>query len=570
MTVQATWPDWVLNARHAPPLAHALARALDAPPAVGHVLHNRGFDALEDARRFLSPALDDLHEPRLLLDMDRAVARIHAALTAGERLFVQGDYDVDGVTSTFLIVSVLRELGGDVVHRIPHRTRDGYGLSLAAVEEARALGCRLIVTVDCGITALEAVAAARAAGIDTVVTDHHEPGARLPDAAAVVDPRRSDCPYPFKSLAGVGVTFKLAQALMHGRGGLERLLPYLDVVALGTIADVVPLQDENRVLARHGLLRLQGTPRPGLAALIETAGLSGKRLTDGHIAFVLAPRMNAAGRMGHADQALRLLFARDRSEGMSLAESLEEENLRRRGFDESAGRDAAERVVNELGWPACASILLWSDAWHPGVLGIVASRLVERFQRPTLLVAIDGELGRGSGRSTGGLDLTRALDDCGALLRTWGGHAFAAGFTLSRERLPELRERFEQLVSERLTPGGTTPQLTLDADLTLGECDLALTDWMERLAPFGLENAEPTFRVRDVTVSTIARVGDGKHLRLAVQDATGSGEAIGFGMGERAAELQRQRRCDLAFTPGRNDWMGQSRVQLRIKGVRTA
>jgi single-stranded-DNA-specific exonuclease len=568
MTTQATEPEWVLHPRYAPATAFALAEALGAPSAIGHALVHRGISDTESATRFLSPSLDDLHEPSGLLDVDRAVSRIRAAVGNRERIFVQGDYDVDGITSTFLMMSVLRELGADVVHRIPHRTRDGYGLSLAAVEEARARGCRVIVTVDCGITAVEAVGAARAAGLDTVITDHHEPAARLPEAVAIVNPHRPGDGYPFKSLAGVGVTFKVAQALAQGRGGLERLLPYLDVVALGTIADVVPLVGENRILAREGLARLQGARRPGLAALIESAGLAGRRITDGHVAFVLAPRINAAGRMGHADQALRLLFARDRQEGASLAESLEEENTRRRSFDEAAVREARERVVHELGWPDCAAIVLWSELWHPGVLGIVASRLVERFQRPTFLLAVDGDTARGSARSAGGLDLTRVLGACDDLLVSHGGHAFAAGLATTRDRLPALRERLERLTRERVTAEPVTPRLTLDGDLRLAECDLGLADWVERLAPFGLDNTEPVYRARDLTVESVARVGDGRHLRLLVRDASGAAEAIGFGLGERMTEVARGRRVDLAFVPTRNEWMGQSRLQLRLKGLR--
>jgi single-stranded-DNA-specific exonuclease len=570
MTTQATEPEWVLHPRYAPAAAFELAGQLGAPPAIGHALVHRGVVDLAGAARFLSPSLDDLHEPGGLLDVDRAVTRIHEATARHERIFVQGDYDVDGITSTFLMVSVLRELGAEVVHRIPHRTRDGYGLSTTAVAEARDQGCRLIVTVDCGITAVEAVREAAAAGVDTVITDHHEPGAHLPEAVAIVNPHRAGDRYPFKSLAGVGVTFKVAQALWRGRGGIERVLPYLDVVALGTIADVVPLVGENRILAREGLTRLQTARRPGLAALIESAGLGGRRITDGHVAFVLAPRINAAGRMGHADQALRLLFARDRQEGASLAESLEEENTRRRGFDEAAVREARERVVHELGWPDCASIVLWSEHWHPGVLGIVASRLVERFQRPTFLLSVDGETARGSARSAGGLDLTRLLGACDDLLVSHGGHAFAAGLATTRDRLPSLRERLERLVRERVTGEPAAPRLVLDGDLRIVECDLGLADWVDRLAPFGLDNSEPVYRARDLSVESVTRVGDGRHLRLTVRDASGAAEAIGFGLGERAGEISRGRRIELAFVPTRNEWMGQSRLQLRLKGMRAS
>jgi single-stranded-DNA-specific exonuclease len=561
-------PQWTLNGRRDAERARALAEALQAPGPVGEALVNRGVDRPETARRFLEPSLEDLHDPFLLRDLDLATARLRAAIERGERILVHGDYDVDGITSTFLLYSVLTDLGARVEYRIPHRTRDGYGLSLDAIEEARRRGCTLVVTVDCGITAVESVARARALGIDTVITDHHEPPALLPDAVALVNPHREGCGYPFKSLAGVGVTFKVVEALLRGRGGLERARAYLDVVALGTIADVVPLVGENRVLARLGLERLNRGERLGLRALIDAAGLSGKRITSGQIAFVLAPRINAAGRMGNPEQGVRLLLSRDSSEASDIAASLEDDNQRRRRFDEGALVQAAERVERELGWPHCSSIVLWSDEWHPGVIGIVASRLVERFQRPTLLVALDGDRGRGSGRSLPGLDLNRLLNDCGDLLEASGGHAFAAGLTVQRHRLPELRARFEALVRERLSPDDCVPRLVLDGDLHLSECTLELVDWLERMSPHGLDNPEPLFRACDVGVESASAVGGGKHLRLTLRDGTGRAEAIGFGLGERAAAITRAGRCDVAFVPTRNEWMGETRIQLKVKGVK--
>jgi len=561
-------PMWTVHPRRDAERARALARALDAPIAVGEALVNRGVEETESARRFLEPALEDLHDPSLLRDVDRAVTRIQAAIERGERVLVHGDYDVDGITSTFLLYRVLSDLGARVEYRIPHRTRDGYGLSLDAIEEAHRRGCALVVTVDCGITAVEPVARARALGIDTVITDHHEPPVVLPDAVALVNPHREGCAYPFKSLAGVGVTFKVAEALLRGRGGLERARAHLDVVALGTIADVVPLVGENRVLARLGLELLNRGERLGLRALTQAAGLSGRRITSGQVAFVLAPRINAAGRMGNPEQGVRLLLSRDASEAQDIAASLEDDNQRRRRFDENALAEAAERVERELDWPRCSSILLWSDQWHPGVIGIVASRLVERFQRPTVLVALDGERGRGSGRSLPGLDLNRMLGACSDLLDAYGGHAFAAGLTVRRDRLPELRERFETLVRERLTPDDCVPRLVLDGDLAISECTPELVEWLDRMSPHGLDNPEPLFRTRDVTIESAAAVGGGKHLRLMVRDGTGRAEAIGFGLGDQAAAVSRAGRCDLAYVPTRNEWMGEVRLQLKVKGVR--
>jgi single-stranded-DNA-specific exonuclease len=544
-------PVWGLHPRRSPERAAELARALGAPLPVAHALVNRGLDTHEKAIRFLEPALEDLHDPREMLDLERAATRILAAVAAGELLY-----------------SALEELGARLEHRIPHRIKDGYGLSLEAIEEAKRRACTLVVTVDCGITAHDAVALANTYGIDTVITDHHEPQATLPAAFAIVNPLRPGCPYPFKSLAGVGVTFKLVERLLRGRGGIDRAREYLDVVALGTIADVVPLVGENRILARIGLDTLNLGKRLGLRALVEVAGLSGKRISSGQVAFVLAPRINAAGRMGNAEQGLRLLMARDASEARDCAASLEDDNERRRKFDEAALIEAAQRVEAELNYPACCSILLWSDKWHPGVIGIVASRLVERFQRPTVLVALDGERGRGSGRSLPGLDLTRLLDGCGDLLLAHGGHAFAAGLTVARENLPELRVRMERLVSEQYRPDQFLQRLDVDSEIRLAECDEDLVGWLERMAPHGLDNSEPLFQLRDAEVCKVTRVGKDKHVRFNVRDGACEVEAIGFGMGDQAAALSRAGRADLVFVPTRNEWKNEMRVQLKLKAMK--
>lgn len=560
--------NWVLNARRSPETAAHLARVLGAPLPVAHALVNRGIDTENKARSYLEPAIEDLHDPAEMRDLEKAAERILGGIERGERIFIQGDYDVDGITSTFLLYSALLELGAAAEYRIPHRIKDGYGLTLEAIEEARRRGCTLVVTVDCGITAVEAVAHASSIGIDTVITDHHEPPARLPDAHAIVNPLRPGCGYPFKSLAGVGVTFKLVERLLEGRGGLERARDYLDVVALGTIADVVPLVGENRVLARLGLDRLNEGKRLGLRALIDVAKLTGKRISSGQVAFVLAPRINAAGRMGNAEQGLRLLLSRELKEARDIADSLEEDNDTRRKFDETALKEAERRVGEELAYPDCSSIMLWSDSWHPGVIGIVASRLVERFQRPTVLVALDGDRGRGSGRSLPGLDLTQLLDGCTDLLLAHGGHAFAAGLTVERSQLPELRERLEKLARAQFKPEQFVTRLELDTEVHVSECDLDLVMWLERMTPHGLDNPEPVFHLRDAQIDGVSTVGAGKHVRFTVRDGSGSVEAIGFGMGHLAPALQASRRADLAFVPTANTWNDQTRVQLKLKGVR--
>jgi single-stranded-DNA-specific exonuclease len=558
---------WALHSRWDRERAAALAAELGAPVPVAQVLLNRGMRDADGARRFLAPAWEHLHAPGGLRGMEAAVARIRAAVLAGEPILVHGDYDVDGVTSTFVMVSALRELGARVSHRIPHRTRDGYGLTTAAVEEAAARGIRLIITVDSGITAFEPIARARELGLDVVVTDHHQPGDHLPECT-VINPRQPECGYPFKSLAGVGVAFKLAHALLDAFGRAELAEGFLDVVALGTIADAVPLGGENRVLAALGLDRLSRTERPGLRALIEICGLTGRRITGGQVAFQLAPRMNAAGRMGSAEPALDLLFTREVDEGRSLAAGLDIDNQRRREEDERVENESAAQVENTLGWPDCGGIVLWSEGWHPGVLGIVASRLVERYYRPTVLLAPDGATARGSGRSVPGIDLVGLLGECHDLLLGYGGHSHAAGLTISREMLPALRERFDRLVRRTLDPATFGPSLTLDDELPLGACDLELVGWLERLPPFGLGNGEPTFRALEVAVDSVSRVGGGRHLKFRARDESGGAEAIAFHSGERADELAKAGRCAIAFVPQRNEWMGESRVQLKIKAMR--
>jgi single-stranded-DNA-specific exonuclease len=570
--VPSTATEWAPHPRRDAARARRLAVELDLPLAAAEVLVNRGVGDPEGARRFLEPSLEDLHDPWLLRDLDRAVERLERALGGGESIFLHGDYDVDGITSAFLLASVLRGLGGKVTVRIPKRT-GGFGLSPAAVEAARTRhGCSLVVTVDCGVTQTQAVEYARSVGLDTIITDHHAPPAVLPPALAIVDPWREGCVYPFKALAGVGVAYKLAEALLGRRGRLDEARGYLDVVALGTIADVVPLDGENRVLAHLGLERLNHTDRVGLQALMEVAGLAGRKVGSGHVAFVLAPRINAAGRMGDGADALLLLKARDRGEALALAQSLEEDNQRRRRFDEEVLEQASRRVVSELGWPECSSILLSSDEWHKGVIGIVASRLVDRFRRPAVLVSFKGDgqgggddLGRGSGRSIEGVHLSEVLSECGDLLEAHGGHALAAGFSVRRDRLPELRRRLEQSVARRLSPGALQPRLVYDAEVRLADCDLRLAECLARMEPYGrLGNPEPVFRADDLEVLAATTAAQGRHLKLRVRDGSGVAEVIGFGMGERCAEVRKTGTCSLAFVPTRNEWMGETRVQLKI------
>jgi single-stranded-DNA-specific exonuclease len=550
----------------------SMARELAVPEVVARILWNRKLRDLDSARRFLQPELDHLEDPFRMADMGQAVERIREAIERHETIMVHGDYDVDGVTSTFLMTKALRMLGGDVSYFIPDRLRDGYGLSDTGLEQAVRRNARLIVTVDCGVTAAEPVAQATARGVDVIVTDHHEPLGPLPRASAVVNPKRADCPYPFKELAGIGVTAKTVQALfaqLRPEDARSFLEEHLDVIALGTIADVVPLVGENRVLAKLGMQRLEATRNAGLIALKETAGLKTRRVDSGHVAFILAPRINAAGRLGKADTGVKLLQSTSHEEALGLAEMLEEDNNLRRRIDEETLAEAEALIAEQVDLARHAVIVLWSDRWHSGVLGIVASRLVERYCRPTILIALDGDEGRGSGRSLPGLNLWEALATVQDSLIAYGGHSHAAGLNIERANLEVFRDRLNVEVASRLTEADFSHRLDLDSEIPLVSCNLGLVEWLERLSPWGLRNSEPLFLARDVELSGWSSVVSRNHLKMVVRQNGHSAECIGFNLGHMAGELNRAPgRFSLAFTPIRNVWQGRERVQLKVKGVR--
>ncbi len=422
---------WYVSRPPDPARVVALMAALSIPTPLAALLVQRGYGSAGDARAFLRPTLDDLAGPLGWAGMREAVALVAAAVGRGDPILIHGDYDVDGQCAAALLTRLLRAGGADAHAFVPHRLRDGYDFGAAGLERARALGARLIITCDCGITAIEPVRAARAAGIEVIVTDHHLPGDELPPASAVLDPRRADCPSPDKNLCGAGVAFKLAQAVAPALG-LSDHVPWhlLDYVALATVADVVPLTGENRILVRHGLKLLAESRWAGLAALVETAGLAGRPLRAGHVGFILAPRLNAAGRIGDANDGLRLLLTDDPAEAARTARELETLNARRQEMDQRVLLEAETQLDRSLG-PDDRAVVLAADDWHPGVIGIVASRLVERYARPTFLVAWEGEIGRGSGRSIPGFDLHAALRRVGHVLEKYGGHSMAAGRGIS-------------------------------------------------------------------------------------------------------------------------------------------
>ena len=561
---------WVLRSAAAPERAQELAVQLGISHTFATLLANRGFSSSVDVQDFLEPNLDRLLDAFTMRDMDLAAARIWKAIDERESILVYGDYDVDGITATSLLTAAIGRLGGKVDYFIPDRIRDGYGFSVRGVEVAKKRRIRLVITADCGITATAEVRLAKQQGIDVIVTDHHEPLGVLPEADAVLNPKRHDCPYPFKELAGVGVVLKLVQGLAKYRPGSlpeDFVYEHLDLVALGTIADVVPLRGENRIFAKLGLDRICHSTKPGIVALKEVAGLRSKRVESGHVAYILAPRINAAGRLGNAESGVRLLLSTEAGEALTIAESLEEDNTMRKKIDEATLEEALD-MLQALGPELPPAIVLWSDRWHPGVLGIVASRLMERYHRPTILIASDEDEGKGSGRSIPGFDVCQALQECREHLLGFGGHSYAAGLTIRAEHLNAFRDHLCRVVSGRLTADDYVPKLSIDGPLRLEECNEDLVHFLDRLSPFGIGNTEPLFVAENIQIAGSPMVVSRNHLKLNVRQNGRELECIGFGMGHLLGAIQAEPgRVCIAFVPTINVWQNRARLQLKLRDV---
>lgn len=549
-----------------------LRRELRLPDPLCRLLAARGHDTPEAARAFLRPSMTDLHDPGDLADLDAAVRRIRTALDRGETILVHGDYDVDGMCAAALYTRTLRRLGATVVPFVPHRVRDGYDLGPSGIRRATEAGATLILTADCGIVAHDAVEAAREAGIDVVVTDHHTPADTLPGAAAVVNPRRSDCHYPDPGLSGTGVAYKVALALNRAVGRPDQEVHYaLDLVALATVADVMPLAGENRVMTRFGLKVLRDSRVPGLRALIRVAGLEGKELGAGHLSHGLAPRLNAVGRLADAGTGLRLLLA-GAGEADGLAEELERTNARRKAVDRQMLEEALDQLESyDPGRDR--AVVLARRGWHPGVIGIVASRVVERVHRPAVLIGIpeDGGLARGSARSIRGFDLLEAVRACGGHLERFGGHRAAAGFDIRADRIDAFRAAFLEAARERL-PDAPVPELRIDGRLSLAEVTPALVRYLRYAGPFGVGNPTPVFALRGVRAGSVRTVGgDGAHLKLRLLDGDAALDAIGFRMAESHGPVARSGEAlDVAARLHEDEWNGRRRIQARLVDLRPA
>jgi single-stranded-DNA-specific exonuclease len=565
---------------HDPVAVERLASALRLPPVVAQLLLNRRLGEPDSARRFLDAPLAGLHPPRLLPGVDEAADRLLAAVRAGRRICVYGDYDVDGLTGTAILLQCLRLLGAQPDVYVPHRLDEGYGLSAGALAQLARQGTQVVVTVDCGIASIEEADEARRLGLELIITDHHEMRDVLPDAAVRVHPRLPGTDYPFGQLSGAGVAFKLAWALCQKESGSDKvtqrfrdfLLESVALAALGTVADVVPLTDENRIFVRHGLARIQQAPSPGLHALIEAAGLvNGAGVRAGDVGYKLAPRLNAAGRLGCARLVVELLTTTSQQRAVDLARYLEGENGKRQALERRMLSQAREQVNGDA--LAAPALVLASDEWHPGVLGIVASRLVDLYGRPALMIALRGEageaerLGQGSGRSVSGYALHEALLACGEHLVSHGGHHMAAGFKLKVECLDAFRAAFHAHAARHFPSGPRPPRLVLDAETPLSVLTLGLVRDLDQLEPYGSANSRPLFLAGGLqVVGEPRKMGQGeRHLGFQVRQGDVKLRAVAFGMADRLDTLMADAgRCCLAFTPKVNEWQGRRSVELEV------
>ncbi len=546
--------------------ARALASALGLPLPLAALLVQRGHGSPEAARAFLRPELSQLGDPLQLRDVDRAVATILAVAGRGGRILVHGDYDVDGQCSAAVMIRTLRAAGVDVSGFIPHRVRDGYDFASAGLDQAERLGAELILTTDCGITAVQAVAEAARRGIAVIVTDHHLPGPELPAAAAVIDPQRADDNSGLSMLSGTGVAFKLVQALVPQLGLPANFAWHLlDYVALATVADVVPLVGENRILVRHGLKLLGDSAWPGLRALVAISRMGSEPLRAGQVGFVIAPRLNAVGRLADAREGLRLLLSDDPAEATALAARCDALNDQRKQIDQQILTDALETVEREYRDPEQHRALVLSGDWHPGVIGIVASRIVERYGRPTFLIGVADGVGKGSGRSIEGFDLHRALSACGELLERFGGHRAAAGLTIAPDRIDAFRQRFNQVVSAGLTVDQLGPQQRVDLELSLESLDDDLERLGRHLEPCGMGNPAPVFGVRGARLGARRTVGS-NHLKATLTAGQRTLDLIAFDWADRLGDWG-DRPVDLALRLERNEWRGASRLQARALAI---
>lgn len=545
----------------------ALSKELGLPPVIATVLLNRG---ITDPKNFIHPTEDALIDPFLMMGMERATERILKALERQEKIAIYGDYDVDGITSTAIMVRFLRSHNADVTYYIPDRLEEGYGINLAAIDKLAEQGITLLITVDCGITAVNEIEYAKQKGIETIITDHHECKDEIPDAYCLLNPKQPDCPYPFKRLAGVGVAFKLLQALtLKMRFHMRELIEsYCDLVAIGTVADVMPLVGENRVLVKKGLELLSYTMNKGVRALADVAEIDLSNVQTGTIGFMIAPRINAAGRMGDPRCAVELLLATDEMSAKRYAEELNRENQERQETEISIMEEAMDLIENTPSFQDDYVLVLSHNGWHHGIIGIVASKLSERFHKPCILISTDEETGKGSGRSIRSFNLFKALEYSQELLQKFGGHDLAAGLSIRPDKIEEFRKTINAYAKENLTEDDFTPILYIDSELPPEYINMNTAERLSVLEPYGMGNACPRFFARNLTVVQTRALSDGKHIKITLRSGESYFDAVGFNMGELNKELRIEDVIDIAFDLDINTYRGSRQLQVLLKDVK--
>ncbi len=549
----------------------SLADSLNISDILASLLVERNIKTFSEAKQFFRPTLESLHDPFLMDNMEEATTRLIEALTENQLICIYGDYDVDGTCATAVLYLFLKELEANVEYYIPKRLEEGYGLSKAAIDQVKEKGTSLLITVDCGITAIEETEYANQLGMDVIICDHHQPKEEIPNAVAVLDPLKPNCNYPFKYLSGAGVAFKLAQGTGERIGKRDLCLQYLDLVALAGAADIVPLNDENRVLVAEGLNMINNNPRPAMEALIEISHLQPGQLNSGQVVFTIAPRINAVGRMGDAERAVELLITDDKNEALKLARVLETENYERRKIDVETFDSAIEMVDNYLDKKNDFAIVLHYEDWHPGVIGIVASRLVEKYYRPTvLLTTIDG-IAKGSARSITNFNIYEALEKCESLLIHFGGHRMAAGVAVELDKIEEFKEMFNNIVRETVTVDDLLPEIRIDSKLRFSEITPKFLKILEQFSPFGPGNMRPVFLSENVQISNTPRIVGTNHLLLSLKQEGSERifDCIGFNMGEFCDPIiKNNSKIDVVFTIDRTVRDGRVFPQFRLKDIK--
>lgn len=560
---------WTLQPKPSPEKVKALAAELKVDELIAMLLVQRGIETFEAARQFFRPSLADLQNPYLMKDMDKAVARIEAAIANAENILVFGDYDVDGTTAVSLVSSYLKSFYPNVATYIPDRYNEGYGVSYQGIDFADDNSFTLIIALDCGIKSIDHVAYAKAKNIDFIICDHHRPGDTLPEAVAVLDPKRIDCTYPYDELCGCGVGFKLIQALAQNRNQtFDDLVPYLDLVATAIAADIVPMTGENRVLAKFGLEVINSNPRPGIKALVQN--VKKKTLTITDVVFIIAPRINAAGRIKHGNEAVALLTEYDLEQAEFFASEIEQHNSDRKDLDKQITAEALSQIT-ENGETKKFTTVVYQENWHKGVIGIVASRLTETYYRPTIVFTKSGDKLAASARSVKDFDIYNALESCAEHLEQFGGHMYAAGMTLKEENYAAFKEAFERTVEETIHPDLLTPEIAVDAEINLTDINEKLIRILNQFEPFGPQNMTPVFMTKGLKDSGYAKgIGaDEEHLKLYVKQNNSPGfGAIGFGLGKKLDLVKNQRPFDAVYCIDENEFNGKVSVQLRLKDIR--